>query len=153
MASEKIKRELTQKALAKAENVMEKGSTLDKFILSWCLENFVFLKKEKQQSLPENLHMISYENLVNEPGKCIRTMCEKLKITYEPRMLEKVKLPSHGIVHSTDDTKAQIIEGKNKQLLEKWRQKISPQEEEKAFSILDAFGIDLYRKGENFPLR
>lgn len=153
LASEKIKKELTEHAMQKAKQVMQSGSTLDKYVLSWCLENYVFLKKEKQHSLPENLHMISYEALVSNPEHSIREMCERLKIPFKQRMLEKVDLPSHGIVHSTDDTKAQIKQGENKQLLEKWRHKISIREEESAFSILDAFDIDLYRKGDNLPVR
>lgn len=153
LASEKIKKELTQQALEKAKQVMQTGSTLEKFVLSWCLENYVFLQREKQNNLPKNLHMLAYETLISQPEQCMQALCDKLKIPFEPKMLEKIDLPSHGIVHSTSDTKTQIMQGKSKQLLEKWRQKISSSEEESAFSILDAFGFDLYRKGENLPVR
>lgn len=153
LGSKKIKKEITEQAAEKAKQVMQTGNKLDKFVLSWCLENYVFLKNEKEKSLPENLHMIAYEKLVSEPEQSIKDMCKKLKIPFRQRMLEKIDWPSHGVVHSTDDTKARIKQGENKQLLERWRQKISTTEEESAFSILDAFGIDLYRKSENLPVR
>lgn len=152
LASEKIKNSISEQAAEKAKQVMQSGSTLDKFVLSWCLENYVFLKKEKQNNLPNNLFLLTYEKLINNPEQSINELCKKLNIPFQERMLEKINLPSHGIVHSTDDTKARIRRGESKQLLDKWRQKISISEEESAFSILDAFGIDLYRKGDNLPV-
>lgn len=151
--SAKVQSKISSSAKQKAREVIEKGETLEKFVLSWCLENYVFLQQEKDGRLPENVSLVTYEKLIDDPENTIQAICKKTDIPFSGRMPEKVIEPSHGVVHSTEETKNQIRNKQGKQLLENWRKHITTAEEEKSFAILDAFGFDLYRKGENLPFR
>lgn len=151
--SSKIQTNISSAAKLKAQEIISGGSKIEKFVLSWCLENYVFLQQEKNGRLPENVSLVTYEKLIDDPENTIQSICKQTDIPFSGRMLEKVLEPSHGIAHSTKETKTQIRNKQGKQLLENWRKHITTAEEEKSFAILDAFGFDLYRKGENLPFR
>ena len=149
LQAEKIRETISYKAKIKAEAIIKNGSQLEKFVLSWCLENYVFFYLQKNNLLPEKLYPISFESIVNEPEKTMRTLCKKIELPFTQEMLKKIQIPSHGIVHSTNQTIQQIKNGENKQILSKWRNHISKTEEEKAYSILQEFDIHTYKYGND----
>ena len=149
----KIEANIPVAAKQKAREVIERGDKLENFVLSWCLENFVFLRQEKEGQLPENVSLVTYEKLVSDPEKTLNDICRKTGIPFTEKMLQKVTEPSHGIVHSTKDTKEQIRSQYYQQLLSKWRKHFTTAEEEKSFAILEAFKFDLYQVNQILPVR
>ncbi|MCF8330984.1 MAG: sulfotransferase [Bacteroidales bacterium] len=149
--SKKIRQLLDSKAVEKANQIIQEGSQLEKFVLSWALENYIVLYKAKNNQLPDNILLISFEELITYPEKSLRKISSHCNLTYNNSMMKKVSKPSHGIVHSTSETRNQILEGKHKKLANKWKQEISLKDEAKAFRILEIMGIDYYNTEHAFP--
>jgi len=149
--SGKIKEQIPSKAQIKISDISQNGTALEKFILSWCLENFVFFKKLQNNTLPKNILPVTYENLIYNPENTLRQICLHTNIEYSNKMIKMLNIPSHGIVHSTDITKEQISSGNKNYLLSNWRKAISKEEEKKLFGILELFDFDFYSYQNNLP--
>jgi hypothetical protein len=133
--SQKIKAQISSKTKLKIFEILNNGSVLDKFILSWCLENFVFFRHLQNNSLPKNILPVSYENLIHKPEETLKNICLHTKIEYSDKMVNLLNFPSKGIVHSTNKTKEQIALGNKTYILSNWREKISIEEEKRAFEM------------------
>jgi hypothetical protein len=144
-ASPKIRNLLSKEARSKIREVLAYGSQLEKFVLSWCLENYVFLHKLKSGSLPDHIFPVFYEELVRSPEKTIREICMRVNMEYNEGMLSRVKVPSSGIVHSSEDAETQILAGNTDYLTQRWRQSIDEQGLEKVQDILNKLGITIYK--------
>ena len=126
------------------EEVKESGSPLEKFVLSWCLENYIFIHQFQEEKLGANVIPVFYEDLVWEPEKSIRKLCEKLGLGYNEKMLSLVNVPSSGIVHSEGETEEQIRAGNRDYLTARWKERVDEQEREKLQHILTELGITIY---------
>ena len=124
--------------------VKTKRSQLEKFVLSWCLENYVFIHKYQNASLPANVFPVFYEELVMNPENTIRDICKKVKMAYNENMLSMVKVPSRGIVHSAEETGDQIIAGNTDYLTNRWKESLDVNTEKQVKDILLSFGISIY---------
>lgn len=134
------------------EKINMEGTILEKFVASWCLENWVFLRTlQKQEVFKNNITLVTYEELVLQPEKVIKKLYLNLNLTELHRMFKHVNIPSHGIIHSTKQTKENIIAGNRDYLLNRWKKDVSNNEEKKVFNILEKFNIDLYTFGNHFP--
>ena len=142
--AQKIKDIIPREAKLKIEQVNSTGSRLEKFILSWCLENFVFINKLQNGSLPSNVFPVFYEELVMNPELTIRDICKKVKMAYHENMLSMVKVPSSGIVHSAEETGDQIIAGNKDYLINRWKESLDINAEKQVKDILLSFGITIY---------
>ncbi len=142
--SEKIRKMLPKEAKLKIEQVNKAGTDLEKFIVSWCLENYVFIRCYQNENLPSNVFPVFYEDLVVNPEKTIMDICDKVKVKYNKRMLNILDVPSSGIVHSTGETGEQIIEGNTDYLVNRWSEEIDNNSMIQFKEILDSFGIKLY---------
>ncbi|GEM_PF-6167771 len=151
LESGKIKNQISSENQLKISDILTTGSLLDKFVLSWCLENFVFFKKLQNNTLPKNILPVTYENLVLNPEKTIKNICLRSNIEYSNKMVKLLNSPSKGIVHSTNKTKEQITLGNKSFILSNWREKISKEEERKAFEILDLFDFNFYSFQNDMP--
>lgn len=142
--SEKIKEILTHEAKIKIDEVNDAGSDLEKFIVSWCLENYIFIYHYQNESLPSNIIPVFYEDLVVHSEDTIKEICNKVKLEYNENMLSIVGDVSSGIVHSTEETKYQITAGNKNYLINRWKEKMDRNDEKQYKDILTSFGINLY---------
>jgi len=142
--SAKIKRHLSKEAQTKIKEVNATGSPLEKFVCSWCLENYVFIHAYQKNALPENVFPVFYEELVREPGPVLKDLCHKIRMEYRENMLSVLDHPSRGIVHSTPETASQIHAGNTEFLVGRWKENVDGSTLEKTREILTSFGIALY---------
>lgn len=150
--AEKVKANIPKDRIQQITKIFNSGNELEKFVVSWCLENFTFFHLLKKQALPENVIYLSYEELVMDLENVIPHLCSKTGVPFSDDMIHVAGKPSRGIVHSTKITKIQIREGQVKQHINQWRKHISPEKEKKAFDILSLFNITYYQAGENLPV-
>lgn len=143
--SEKIMDLIPRNAGVMIEQVKDSGSPMEKFVLSWCLENYVFIHHYQEEELPANVIPVFYEDLVWEPELSIRELCLKLGLGYNEKMLSMVKVPSSGIVHSEDETEDQIRAGNRDYLTARWKERVNETEREKLQQILTELGITIYK--------
>ncbi len=143
--SKKIKDNLPASAKRTIKHVSENGSGLEKFIVSWCLENYVFIKKYQENKLPSNLLPVFYEDLVLNPETTIKNICSKINMNYNDKMLQALNVPSSGIVHSTQETKNQILAGNKDYIINRWKEDVDPDTENRVKEILESFGIESSR--------
>ena len=149
--SRKIKNQLNSLQVELLEQIDQNGSELEKFVLSWCLENYIFIKNIQQNKHKDKFLLLTYEEFIANAEQLLPVLCEKIELDYQSGMLDILNKPSYGIVHSTKETKQQIMQGDRLKILSKWRKNISFEEEKAAFKILDAFDIDVYKVGEDLP--
>ena len=142
--SKKIKDSIPQAAKLKIEHLQHAGSKLDKFITSWCLENFLFLRDYQSGSLPSNVFPVFYEELVIDPEKTIKKLCTEIEMSYNDNMLSRLNIPSSGIIHSTRHTEDQIITGNKDYLVNRWKDSLDAISENQFKDILSSFGITTY---------
>ncbi len=142
--SEKIKNTLSDKAIKKINQVNKNGTTLEKFVVSWCLENYVFIKDYQNKNLAPNVFPVFYEDLIIDSEKTIKSICSKINMEYNEKMLTIIDIPSSGIVHSTKETEEQIISGNKDYLVNRWKEKVDETSLKKSKDILQSFDIKLY---------
>jgi len=124
-----------------AYGILESGSDLEKKIVDWCLQN-----------LPPLFHFdrsrwlcLHYEDLLVDPAAVVDLLARFLRLDDPARIHEQLRVPSRSTDTATRQSSADP--------LDKWRHRISDEEEKGAFDILTRFGIDLYSAGESLPTR
>jgi hypothetical protein len=137
--------------------VIDSGTDMERAILDWCLQNSVALRRAG-----EDWTIVSYEQLVLDPEPVIETLSKRLALPEPKRMLEHLSRPSYSTKWSDDKTKKVLEERShvddegsdqklNTWLVEKWREKVEPNEERRWMEILDVFELDLYKHGSALP--
>lgn len=142
--AKKIKAKLPKTAKLKIDQVNTTGSNLEKYIVSWCLENYIFIRNYQEGRLPSNVFPVFYEDLVLNPEVTIKELCHKIKMEYSDKMLSIVSAPSSGIVHSIEETKDRIIAGNKNYLVNRWKENLGINSEKQIKDILTSFGICIY---------
>ncbi len=142
--SQKIKELLSEDAKKMIYQITKNGSTLEKFVVSWCLENYMFIHHFQNQNLPSNIIPVFYEDLILNSENSIKNICEKVNIKYKSEMLAVLDIPSSGIVHSTKETEKQIKSGNKDYLVNRWKEKLDLKQIDKIKEILNSFNIQLY---------
>lgn len=148
--SDKISNDLNDKQKKLVAKIVNSGNELEKFVLSWCLENYIILKNVQNNKCKNHI-LISYEELIYNSEMVLKDICERVNLEYRTKMLDMIKTPSNGIVHSTESAKKQILKGEMLEMISKWREKVSSTDEQKLFKILYAFNIDIFKPGEDLP--
>lgn len=128
-----------------AWNLYCKGSKLQRGILSWCFENFIPLLHADQK----DWLILTYEELLLNPEKLCQTMSTSLDLPRIDLMLHALNTPAANIKMSKQETLA-ILDERDEQvrrrnLVTKWKSKVSEAEERSCFDILSLFGLDTYQ--------
>ncbi len=132
-----------------SRRILENGSTLEKGVLAWCLENAVPL-----QMATDDWLMVAYEELVCDPGTVITQIATRLNLPEPELMLNRVTVPSAVKAKSNQETQQALEQGTDRRwLVEKWRNHVSEQDERRAMEILEHFQVNVYRYGECLPSR
>lgn len=146
--AKEINPRLTKEQVQLIERIENTGSRLEQFVLSWVFENYHYLELQKDS---DRIFLLTYEELVVNPKEVLKVLCIFCNLEFTSNMLDIVQKPSHGVVHSTNETRQEIKLGENFKIISKWRKNISYEEELAAFEILKAFNIDMYCFGEDLP--
>jgi hypothetical protein len=132
-------------------SILEKGSELQKKVLDWCLQNLPplkFLDRSKWLCL-------HYEDVVLDPAATIERLADFLGLVDKERMLRQANVASRSVSSSEPETQRFLAEASSKNdrmyLINRWRTKVSPEEEIQALDVLSQFEIDLYEAGRDLP--
>jgi len=106
----------------------------------WCIETLLPLR-----TLSKNSLVIFYEHLCIEPRTEIDRLCSYLQLNSSKRMLQQLSKPSSQIRKGA----SAIDLGQDPVTL--WRQHIDQQAVQRAFEILDAFGLTYLYASDGMP--
>ncbi|MDX1419151.1 MAG: hypothetical protein R3181_04225 [Rubricoccaceae bacterium] len=136
---------LTERDVAYAWDVLRGGTPLEQHVLNWTLENLVPLRL-----LPERPRwlVVPYEAATLDPAGTVDLLADRLDLPDRERMRKQARVASRSTrrlasaFDPADEARAR---------LRSWRRHVTEAEEDAAFRILDRFGVDLYRRGEDLP--
>ena len=87
--------------------------------------NILWSRGNAARAMSDNVHVVYYEDLVNEPERIVRAMADFLGIPFEDRMLNvqesRVDMPEFKAGEQFWYTKEQLLTPIEKDALEKWR--------------------------------
>lgn len=133
------------------ENLLEKGSNLQKKTLDWCLQNLAPLKFLDRS----RWFCIHYEDIVMNPEITLDKLSAFLFLAEKEKLHKQYFLPSNSTTQSAKETLEYLEKNLNTDnrrfLINKWHKKVSQAEEEQVFEILHKFGIDIYDFGKDEP--
>jgi len=138
--------------LALADQVMASGSTLEKGVLAWCFQNALTLQGQEP-----DWTVISYEQLVLDPEPVVAWLSERLELTDQALILARLREAAGNKGKSDEKTRQLLAEqasgrlAHRQALVEKWRARVTPEQERAAMSLLPAFGLDAYLAGRLLP--
>lgn len=141
----------SQAQLTFATAIMKDGSAMEKGVLDWCFQNAPLLRYGGNDLL-----LVTYEQLTLQPELIIDRMAEHLDLDDKKSMLNNVTRPSKSVSKSNQETTSFLkdtsnYEANKKWLIEKWKKKVLPDEEEKLMNILKVFELDIYTYGDVLP--
>lgn len=143
-ASERI----PARARGEAERIVREGDHLEKGVLAWSLHHYPLFRWERG----ERFHRLSYEELVLDPLKNLRSLAARLRIPVTSRMEKAIRLPSLSAGKSSPAQRRAIRDPEQAQArLGSWREAVSASKETSLLEIAERFGIGLYRPGEILP--
>lgn len=145
---------LSPAQLAMSREVLERGADLEKLVLDWSLQNYPVLSSPAIR----RWCCVHYEDLVVDTASEATRVSKYLGYSDTDRMLQKSKQASMSTSQCDQSTRDFFAEralrdDSSRFLLSKWRSQLDEGAEERAFRILDAFGIDQYAIGEDLPVR
>ena len=150
MLNDRFFLELTPSELVEyARRKLSNGSEIERFVTGWCIENYIpLIHLDKTRWV-----IVSYEELLVNSRGVLSTLHNKLDLRNLDLMLSQITMPSGSTSAYQDTEKLMRASNKdtNKYLIERWRRKITEEEEKKVFEILHNFGINVYVKGTSMP--
>ncbi|MBZ0168812.1 Sulfotransferase domain protein [Candidatus Methylomirabilis lanthanidiphila] len=135
----------SERQLREARKIIDSGTRLEQGVLDWCLQNAVPLR----DATPDWI-IISYEQLIIDPRPVLKVLASRLELPIPERMVQRLTIPSAS-THKCDEKTKQVLKNRkenNRWVLEKWREKVTEEEERRAMEILEQFNVDLYRFGD-----
>ena len=138
-----IQKYLSEKQLQFAKKIQKDGSEIEKFVLSWTLENIIPLKTISNGF---DCYKLSYEELVLFPQKCIEWLSNNFKLN-KAILEKKFHLSSSTTIKSFQKDEYK----KNSSLINSWRNGLSEKVEKRIFEIVENYDVDLYTFGEDLP--
>lgn len=136
----------SKKELALAASIAESGSWFEKGVLHWCLENAIPLR-----NIAPDWIVVCYEQLVLQPEPIIDRLATAVPIDDVERVRQRLGVPSRVMRQSDAITQTLVRTGSRSELTAKWRTKVTPEQEKRAFEIVQSFGIDAYSFGSDLP--
>lgn len=124
-----------------ARRVQAKGPPLAVHVLDWTLKMLAPLRAHASGAHP-NWTLLTYEQLVLEPDRMVRLIAERHGFPQIEPMLAQVARPSRTVTHSTADRVNDATF-----LLDRWRTKVTAEDEGELLRIPAAFGVEVYEPG------
>jgi len=133
----------TEKQIHFAHQIISKGSYLAKAVLSWCFQASVPLR-----NINDNVHVLTYEQMVLEPDKVIYYLNNWLGLKEISKLRRQFNVPSRTANLSFEKSSKYIKNQDVQTIVRKWSDKVDKNQERNLLKILDVFEIDAYRQGE-----
>lgn len=144
------RRFFTREQLDEAKKIAANGDKLQQGVLDWCLQNAVPL----QHKTPD-WAIVTYEQLVLEPSAVIQHLTEKLDFEHPEYIIKRLEIPSGSTTKSDAQTQSMLQNSQDANtkmwLVEKWRKKVTEEQERQVMSLLELFQIDVYKAGSALP--
>jgi hypothetical protein len=141
----------TDREIAFAEDLIVGGSKFEQGMIDWSLEMGAMFR-----NLPADATIISYEDLTVYPEQSFAWLQERLLLDPVDDIGALIAQPSVSTGQSDEETQrffAQSGPGADRTyLISRWQQHISPEEVSRAFEICAAFDLQLYERGNLFPM-
>lgn len=128
-----------------ADEVLAKGSSLEKFVLEWCLENFYPLQVYKERPWL----VLTYEEVISRPKQVSELICSRFGLPDPERMARMVGRPSRMTFFA--DSREAIVKRGPQAMLGRWLKRVSQEELGRIQEILDALGIRAYQAFSPHP--
>lgn len=139
---------LTPAQHALAEEIVASGDRLRRGVLEWCLANLEPLAEGRERS--DGWVTLTYEELVLRPHEVLRAFAPLVRIDDPTPMLERLDVPSA----STHPERLRHLQDTDAwRRITDWRRHIDDADEQAAFEVADAFGIDAYVAGSPLAAR
>ncbi len=111
-------------------------SDFERHIFDWCVENYVPFRTFARG----DIHLAFYENFCVDPQTELGRLFAFLGRRYDDRIIESLKKPSVQ-AHATGRPRpSAIFSGES--LTESWRKHVSPEDVERAYEIIESFGLE-----------
>jgi hypothetical protein len=143
---------LTPRLRSYANSILENGSDLEKKVLDWCLQNLPPLKFLDRS----NWICLHYEDLVLDPTVPIDRLASTLGLAHKDRMLRQARVASRSAFQSDAETRSFLTKGSSGPdrlyLINRWRSRISSDQEKRLRELLVRFDIGLYDPAAELPI-
>lgn len=142
---------LSADQLRLADEVLTRADPLHLAVLDWCMQYAVPL-----QHFREHFLLLTYEQLVMRPEPALRALADHLDLDDVDAMRAHIGRPSGSVSKSGPETVNFLQSGTSpdndkRWLVEKWRPRISAEQERSLMRLVEDFGIDVYRSGDAAP--
>ncbi|HVP13155.1 MAG TPA: hypothetical protein VMV94_18410 [Phycisphaerae bacterium] len=129
---------LTGSQVDLARRILASGSLLAVHVLDWVLTLLAPIRALESRTHPDWL-TITYEQTVLQPDLVLNLLSQRLDLPDIDAMRMQIRRPSRTVSSGTADKVGDVH-----YLIERWRKKVGPVEEQELMSIPAAFGIDVY---------
>lgn len=151
LRNEQYRAHFTPEQIALAERVIAGDDDFAQGVVDWCLQNKPMLDcPDKRGWL-----LMTYEEFVLNTSDATDLMARRYGLTRPDLMCRHAQRPSLTVRLSARDTQEFFRQGLNRSdpwwLITKWRPKVTRAQEEAAWDIVEAFGIDVYPRGAVLP--
>jgi hypothetical protein len=122
-------------------SILKGGTEFEKRVLEWCLDNLVaweFLRRQHDWLL------ITYEELLLSPNLSLQLIADHLDLQHVGRLSHVMNRPSAA----THESRLKLVRSSDPAfLIQEWRANITSEMEERAYVIIQEFGISAYEYG------
>jgi hypothetical protein len=139
---------LSNTQLLRGLEIMNNGTSLEKAVLNWIMENIYPLRFAKKIDL-----MVTYEELTLFPDLILKFISEKIGLKNITKMRQKTYVPSSSNEFNEYDTNQAIKDGNRSFLVNKWLSKVNDSTKNRIQNILTDFGIHEYDSNAPLPDR
>lgn len=129
----------------KARRIEADGSLRERHVLDWCLKMLVPLRALDSGQHADWLSL-SYERMALDPRATAVNLSAVLDLPDCEAILNQLQRPSRTV---TDATREKVHDPTY--LVSRWRERVSPSEEQQLMAILDGFELDAYSLGVDEP--
>lgn len=148
LCSDMVLQDFSEEQAARAKEIHLKGSYLEKGVLSWAIQNKIALKHRRDDWL-----VITYEQLTVDPARIVARMVRELELPLPERIDDRLRVPS-AVKKQSEKKTVELMKDQSIDrtvLIERWRDKITPEEAEQLFEIIKLFELDIYSLESSYP--
>jgi hypothetical protein len=135
---------LDSKKKAFCQDVLVNGSTLQRYVLEWCLDNLYPLKSYQQR----NWFTLTYEELLLRPEQICRLICSKFNLPDPKRMYSRLSRPT---ISAPQSSVRDIHSRGPNYLVQRWLGQVPSEKRDEITKIFDVLDINAYNALNPYP--
>ncbi|MEM7100810.1 MAG: sulfotransferase domain-containing protein [Pseudomonadota bacterium] len=130
------------------EDILQSDDQLRKAVLDWTLQNLPL-----QQAFDSVDLFVTYEQIVLQPAYVVEELVGVLGLRDTDKISASMTKLSGSVAKSSSASLEMLKDREHDKyaLLEKWRPSVCEEQEQSLMSILELFGVDLYRTASVLP--